>query len=246
MSPFLVWSIEYIIVVLFFIVFLLSLIFHKPNLIVDKKYFLFSIFFVLMIFNMVIPYRDYDEGVSYRHVLLLIIIFYYLFYLRNFTPKIHSYLKKILVFISFSSLVSYVFFILDLPFNSYQIQQDFRYEETNYYYLYYGMLVLNNQIYDIGGLDLLRNVGWFAEPGHFGTYICLFLALEEKIFNKKSNWILLIAALTTFSAVAYLYLAIIIFVRYFGIKGLVVLLSTTLLIGFVIYYNFNLFDYLII
>ena len=69
-----------------------------------------------------------------------------------------------------------------------------------------------------GGLE--RICGVFAEPGHFGIYLGLMLAIEKFNFYEKRNLLLLITGFLTFSTAFYGIFCWVSCISFLSIKGL--------------------------
>ena len=117
--------------------------------------------------------------------------------------KSYLYLKKLFVWISIFALIFWVLNAIKFPLPYYTYTPDFRYSSLDNYHIYGLAISLYRGSSTVGALGLERIVGVFAEPGHFGIYIGLILAIERFNLSKKDNLLLLITGVLTFSTAFY-------------------------------------------
>lgn len=204
LQPFIVWGRSWLFSIVSISYWILCL-FIKPRNFINRTTFLTLIFLSFLFLYITTPFRELDSF-TIRHTLYLLMIWTGVIWLSQDIIVIWKKFKLILVFVSILSIISTLLFYLNFPFPDIQINSDFRLKNTDIYRVYYGMIYLNTQVYDMYGTKVLRNVGWFGEPGHYGIYLCIVLALEKKPFEGKSNLILVTAIISTLSAAAYLIL----------------------------------------
>lgn len=110
--------------------------------------------------------------------------------------------KKVLIFFSLYALVVFVFFTLgfDLPHtiieNAEKIPVGIR--DKNFFRVYGLVVSSTNTLWQVGDLLVMRLCGPFAEPGHFGIFIG-FTMLIDRFIGSKTNFILLVTGILTFS-----------------------------------------------
>ena len=115
----------------------------------------------------------------------------------------YKFLKKLFIIISVFAIVFWVLNAMGVPLIYYKCTPAFRTESVLDNYRIYGpVLSLYRGNMPIGG-GIERICGVFAEPGHFGIYIGLMLAIEKFNFYEKRNLLLLITGFLTFSTAFY-------------------------------------------
>ena len=115
----------------------------------------------------------------------------------------YKFLKKLFIIISIFAIVFWVLNAMGVPLIYYKCTPAFRTESVLDNYRIYGpVLSLYRGNMPIGG-GIERICGVFAEPGHFGIYIGLMLAIEKFNFYEKRNLLLLITGFLTFSTAFY-------------------------------------------
>lgn len=133
-------------------------------------------------------------------ILLIISLFFFndiIFY------NSYKFLKKLFIIISVFAIVFWVLNAMGVPLIYYKCTPAFRTESVLDNYRIYGpVLSLYRGNMPIGG-GIERICGVFAEPGHFGIYIGLMLAIEKFNFYEKRNLLLLITGFLTFSTAFY-------------------------------------------
>jgi hypothetical protein len=121
------------------------------------------------------------------------------------TKKIFNNYLSFFVIINVPALILWflIFFNFDLSYNVIQLN-----ERTLNYRNYYNVAVFCDWIfYNWNGITITRLNGLFEEPGMFGTYSIIMLAIDEVFFkNKKRQILLIIFGLLTFSLTFYLLL----------------------------------------
>lgn len=184
-------------------------------------------------------------GISNRKIVFGIVLFatyftlpvihefrsgYFLFYLifielLFFPARIcfggYKFLKKLFLIVCICSLLVWVihFVGLDLPYYFYQPLWRMESESViDNYHIYGPCLTLYQGSSFVGG-GLERMCGVFAEPGHFGIYIGLMLAIEKFRTDCKDNIILLVCGILTFSTAFYGIFAMGILYRILSRKG---------------------------
>lgn len=127
-----------------------------------------------------------------------------LFYNDNIVKNSYKILKIIFVFIAVFSLLFWILNIFKFPIPYYSFYPDFRVNPTDYYRIYGPAISLFNGNLPVGGIfGIERITGVFAEPGHFGIYLGIILAIEKFDMTNRENQILLITGILTFSTAFY-------------------------------------------
>ncbi|NHB96448.1 hypothetical protein [Photorhabdus stackebrandtii] len=76
--------------------------------------------------------------------------------------------------------------------------------EGLYYRVYYGMVILSNQIYSISTGEIFRFSAMYDEPGVVGTVSALILAASGFNLKRKINKIILLSGILSFSLAFYI------------------------------------------
>lgn len=127
-----------------------------------------------------------------------------LFYNDIIVKDSYLILKKIFVFVTVFSLLFWILNIFKIPIPYYSFYPDFRVNSTDYYRIYGPAISLYNGNLPVGGLfGIERITGVFAEPGHFGIYLGIILAIEKFDITIRENQIILITGILTFSTAFY-------------------------------------------
>ena len=128
---------------------------------------------------------------------------YFLIFIQIIFYNSYKFLKKLFIIISVFAIVFWVLNAMGVPLIYYKCTPAFRTESVLDNYRIYGpVLSLYRGNMPIGG-GIERICGVFAEPGHFGIYIGLMLAIEKFNFYEKRNLLLLITGFLTFSTAFY-------------------------------------------
>lgn len=182
------------------------------------RFFLSGIFYVLLLFECIETLLVYQKGRI--NVLLLIIALFpvlywiyihvwsyemesfaitspiiaFVFALQNdiVKSKVFSMYKKMIVITSLIGIVCYCSYVLKLgvPYSIAPYYDGRPYQNyVNFFNI--SFLYINS--------TSIRVCGIFNEPGWLGTTIGLLLCYDEFNLKKKSNWILLVAGLLTYS-----------------------------------------------
>ncbi|WP_338617697.1 hypothetical protein [Pigmentiphaga sp. CHJ604] len=212
MQPFFVWNSPEIAFSLIALLFSLSILLRGSLRRPQKQIFSLLIIATFFFLYVAAPFRLADS-LSIRPIAYSYALIVGVYYFGGNITTSWKILKNIFVVISAISLVSMIFLTLGAPFPSITISQNFRPQESDQYILYYGMSYLSSQISNFGGLTIVRNSGWFGEPGHFGIYIVLLLATEERLLASKSNKLLFLTLLSTLSLGSYISFLVLFLIR---------------------------------
>lgn len=210
MSPFFVWEKPWLFIFVGCCIGLLLVVFFKKN--VDKENLKLFLLITSFLVYLSIPFREYDS-LSFKSPFSLLVLLFILLISKKDYSWFFNKLRTIFYYITLSSIISWCLFLLDFPFPVIEIPQSYRPQETDKYFLYYGFCYLNSQVQNIGGITVMRNVGWFGEPGHFGIYLCMFLIGQKYIFKGKINRTFIVGILTTMSLASILLLIIITLIK---------------------------------
>lgn len=211
MQPFIAWGQEWLFLVSAGIFFLLFILGYRTTSWSIAE--LTSLAFVLMFFlYLAFPLREFD-GWGIRQFAYAAVLTVALFWFpKNFHYCLNA-LRTLFFWIVILSIISIFLYLLNVPFPDYVLNQESRAKSTDLYKWYYGMIYLNTQVYDLGIGRLVRNVGVFGEPGHFGIYLCLLLLMEDKPLEGKVNKVLVLGVISTFSAASYAILLLILVLK---------------------------------
>jgi len=178
---------------------------------VTRKSMLICIAYLCILLVTYFPFRPHDE--LRLGLLTLFVPVAYFFYLDRVSLYSRKMITSLFYCIALLSIVSWVLYLLGVPFPNVSIKQT-NAVDSNYYDLYFGVPILNSQYIDIpGGLKVFRNNGWFAEPSHYGIYAALVIAAQNRPFHGALNKLLLVSILLTFSLAAYLCVIVVYLVR---------------------------------
>lgn len=172
----------------------------RKGLVVDKYrivIFIVSIGYVLFFTTPLI--HDFRIGqFAYFMIFMQIIFFNDIIFYNSY-----KILRKLFVIISVFAIIFWILNAINFPLIYYKCTPAFRTESILDNYRIYGpVLSLYRGDVPIGG-GLERICGVFAEPGHFGIYLGLILAIEKFNFYVKSNLLFLITGFLTFSTAFY-------------------------------------------
>lgn len=171
------------------------------------------------------------KGIGFHHSRIMILIVTLCFVLYFTTPIVHTmrwghfllfitfmftiplnnwiiykgfkYLKKTIVILSVIALVYWVLNYLKVPIPYISYISESRDANLGDYYRIYGPAIsLYRGALPIGG-GLERICCVFGEPGHYGIYIALILAIEKFRFNTKENILIALIGCLTFSTAYY-------------------------------------------
>lgn len=225
-------------------VFALGLFFltHKNRISIKRKRKLLLLILVLSsIINIVI-------ASNFAHVFSFTWIPYLMILAMLLLPddyNIEAY--KIFYWIfTISLIIPIIVFVLtlfgvNLPYSTLESYEEIK-RNTGVSYHLYPLAVTRDHMYQTA-LFKVQLCGIFDEPGRVGTLCGLFLCAEQfKLKDKKSNFILLIAGIMSFSMAFYFLCAI-----YFGVKALQdrnkgVFIITSLVILYFVFININFTD----
>jgi hypothetical protein len=175
---------------------------------VDNSYFTFFIFFVLLSVAQVMWFKDGSFKSSVGFFLRILTAY---LVIKNSTDFIASFLR-LMLFLSIAGIFFYVFFLV-FPSIEQALFVNKHFWDNPHTSEFKKSLIIYNIFREplfgtdsLGLFGLPRNSGPFWEPGAFGGYLTLCLALEMILFRKFTWRILayLLALLTTFSTMGYM------------------------------------------
>lgn len=155
--------------------------------------FLYAVFFNLPIIHEFRPGYFLDSIIFLELLLLPASVF----------SDAFIFLRKVFYWVSIFAIIMWVIHILGVELPHYTLKGGEIGANIRHYYHIYGPVV--SLFY---GEATERVCGVFAEPGHFGIYIGLMMAINKFRFDSKEDVIMLIAGILTFST------------AFFGIIGL--------------------------
>lgn len=225
--PYFVWFKPWIFGYSAFLIYILGLAVTINRWRVDNgNYFVLILYSIFCIFTF-IPLRQHDSlDLSFLIPLASIFI---LLYNRDVADKALKIITNIFFIISLASLVSIVLYALSMVTAITTVTVPGRVFDT--YDVFYGTVVIPTQYFEIFGLKVFRNHGWFQEPGHFAVYLSFVLALQKNVFSGIKNRVMLLALFSTFSAAGFLmFFVVVLFNLRLSTKLLIVLVVTTVVI----------------
>lgn len=228
MNPFIFWNDAGLLKALFFLLFILGVICSRFNGVIGHSSVVLVVAFLAIYLLMYFPFREYDYfRVSSIPFLLVGLV---LFVDKRCIEKSLIYYVNLMFVISVLSLLSWCLYLINIPYFEVTVPQDFRRNINDSYSLYWGVVILSTQVFDVyGGISSFRSSGVFAEPGHFSMYLSLALALMERPLSNIKGLFISAAIVTTFSVAGYIALLAVFLYRYrikallFGFSGIFLL-----------------------
>lgn len=236
MNPFFIWSLNDSLVKISIMLIHMALFFSCKGK--EFKRSVLNIYglaaFVIFTIYIYLPFREYDY-LSLGFASL--IPFFTLFFLND---ELKSRIKYRLIWffcvISIFVIISFVLYTVKIPFPEVEITQTFRQSVYDKYHLYFLNIILDSQVIHLPfGVDIYRSSGIFAEPGHFGIFLCLVLCLIDNPFSSRKGKLITTATILTFSLSSYICL-IIIYLFHGKHKILFSIILTMILFSLVSYY----------
>lgn len=189
----------FIVIIRYFLAFLV-LVFTTWNMPSRNKGLKTIWMFVWFFFAIIYTYGEYNIHTWREGICTFILLYSILNTKSENLIKAVSLFRYYLVFTSVLGIIAFSDFITGghLPHTIIDYYADYKNTfYVNYYISYLGMKD-----------DGIRLCGLFNEPGYFGTFIALFLILDEIRLKKVSNIILLVAGILTFSLACFVILAL--------------------------------------
>lgn len=202
----------------------------------SKKKQIIAIFVIIFIIHFTSPIvHDLRIG----HLLWITPFLIIIFYRDKTIYDSYKIFKKIMVWVAVASVVYWILNLLTVPLPYFTFTPDHRQNPDEYYRIFGPVIGLYRGTVAVGQWVALERVtGVFAEPGHFGIYIGLLLAIEKYNISKWDNKFLLLAGLLTFSTAFYGILILILIYRLISdgrinkdIRYSIIALSLFLLLG---------------
>jgi len=167
----------------------------------SRKKQIIAIYAIIFIIHFTTPIiHDLRIG----HLLWITPFLIIIFYKDKTIYDSYKILKKIMVWVAVASVVYWFLNLLSVPLPYLTFTPDHRQNPDDYYRIFGLVIGLYRGDVPVGQLIALeRLTGVFAEPGHFGIYIGLLLAIEKFNVEKWDNKALLLAGLLTFSTAFY-------------------------------------------
>ena len=183
----------------------------------------------LLVYYSLLIFHSYNSSINLSGILILIICLGYCLIPDDYQLQSYKLFKKIWTIICLLSIICYLSYSLDLFIP---------YTTKSYYSLLYG---LGDSYIDYGLVflyksgDYLRLCGICNEAGFFGTLCALILCADGINLKKKSNIIILVAGLFTFSFAFFLILFVyLLFKSWKNWKIFILIIITFILVIFVI------------
>jgi len=179
-----------------------------------------------------IPLSDLDSAYTYTGFLVLINTTYFL------VISIENYFEKIVKIVLLLSVISIFGFIFQLILPKLTFEVNSLLTDNIPVLKYGGDTFSNSIIFTFYKQHEFRNSGFSWEPGAFGSFLDITLALSLIISKYKISYkhiIFIIAIITTFSATAYAGLLVIITLYLYNLNFRKALLAFFLLIPLTIY-----------
>lgn len=229
MSPFFIWNNFWLFAIGSGWLLFASLIYFDR--VVCRENLILFCFVTMFLLFLTITFREYDSF-SFKNPFAIFVLSYILLVSQKSYLWYYNYLRKIFFFISVLSIISWTLFVFNFPFPTIEIKQTFRPQLSDKYYLYYGFCYLNSQVQTFGIFTVIRNIGWFGEPGHFGLYLCMCLMNQRNIFSGKVNKVFVFTIITTLSLSSIFFLIVLALFNSKFHKFIFIILFTFLLLSF--------------
>ena len=199
LNPYIRWFFaQGIVQIVFFITTLLAIIRGNYRCIYEKKKIVFSIILYVVYFTLPVVHQFKSGYFLYYLVFLQILFFDSEVYFDGYLV-----LKKLMVIVCVASLIVWLIHLMGFHLPYYGMSPEWRTENLKDNYHIYGLCIsLYRGTHLLGG-GLERVCGVFAEPGHFGIYLGLILAVEKFELFSKENVIMLVTGILTFSTAFY-------------------------------------------
>lgn len=197
----------------------------------------FLLFIIVLILLSSLMNLDISAGIFLQ--MIVFIIGYYISTRYSFKEFAIAY-DKVFFFISLSSIVIHFLYIIKPGFFSFF---PVMYDSHDLEYIFVGF----SRIYDPG--KIIRNSGFFREPGVFAVYLAIVFLINLFYFEKKNKWhilVYIIAMITTLSTAGYVLFLLIVpiyFLSKGNAKNFFIMLLLLLAMG-ILYYQLK--DYEII
>lgn len=180
--------------------------FDKYRQVILLALFLYVVYFCLPIFH------KFQGG----WILNAFLFIELLFFDSSVLSSSYKYLRIFFVVICISSLFVWGVHLIGIELPHYTYIPDFRYYLGDNYRIYgFSVSLCSGNSWDYGG-GIERVCGAFAEPGHFGIYLGLLMAVKGFEFEDKYDYLFLITGLLTFSTAFLGILGLGILFRYFS------------------------------
>ena len=124
-----------------------------------------------------------------------------LFFSNLVYEKAYKILRKVFLYICVSSLIVFVIHLVGISIPHFSISPDFRYNSIDNYHIYGPCISMYYGSSFRAGIE--RITGVFAEPGHFGIYLGLIMAINKFQFRTKTDYVYLVTGILTFSTAFY-------------------------------------------
>jgi hypothetical protein len=212
-SPFIFWNEKAV----FVAVFLIPFVFYRKSIysiFSSTNKFVFLIFFVLFYLSVFLPFRPYSDFRFYNAIVAIGSIFVFFIGFKERRDILDGYIT-FMSWVSLGAILSFILFILKIPFPSVEISNEARDDHT---YLYFATLYMDSQVNVFSGITFTRVNGVFKEPGHFGVFLSIAFSLIQKPLSSKRGKTILLGSLVTLSAATYLLIMVSLLIKYFRPK----------------------------
>lgn len=181
--------------------FIMTLFLIKRNrIIINNQKIGFIIITVILALFLFLPFRKYDssagEGIWFVLFIPILVLD------KKLLRKVSNYFSNVIYFISLLALIIFSLKLIgfNIPYYIFQLNESL---EKEFFFVYPGTVMLNNQDYILFGRELFRLSGIFSEPGHFGIICCLVIFMSKDIMSAKRRLIVIIAGVLSLSLSFY-------------------------------------------
>lgn len=197
LNPYPRWFLSHgVVQIFFFFTTLFAIVQGNYRISQDKKNIVWAIVLYIVYFTLPVVHQFKSGYFLYYLVFLQVLFFDNQVYLNGYLI-----LKRIIVIVCIASLFVWLLHLLGFHLPYYEMKPEWRNPKDNYHI--YGLCIGLFRGSDFIGGGLERICGVFAEPGHFGIYLGLILAIEKFEFDSKENVLMLITGILTFSTAFY-------------------------------------------
>lgn len=202
LRPYFVWhsKIIYGFVVVQSIIFFLLWLYYKSN--ISKNYLVISIIYLIMIFLSQFTFDSLQPWLSVLVPLTFLVFMFDSYVLRLI---LNNFIN---IYVIFMILPIVLFFLVS---SGWRLEWVYLAPYSNakdaagvFYRQYFGMVILNTQIFSFGKGELFRLSGVFPEPGVVGTLAALLLTIMNYNLRKLRECIIFISGILSFSLTFYM------------------------------------------
>lgn len=211
LRPYFVWhsKIIYGVVIVLSVIFSLLWLYYKPNIL--KNYLIVFTIYLIMIISSQFTFDSVQPWIS-----VVVPLTFLVFMLDNNVLRLilNNFIN---LYVIFMILPIVMFFLISLGWKlewvNLEPYSNAKQAAGVFYRQYFGMVILNTQIFSFGMGELFRLSGVFPEPGVVGTLSALLLTIMNYNLRKLRASIIFISGILSFSLTFYILSFIYLFVK---------------------------------